>query len=443
MNRRTFVTASLGLVAAIILATSSGVIAQDASPATGTGSVLDLAAMALAPEDVPAGFFDDYSEWLVPPAAFSELALGGEPVPPDLEQVYQSFFFSDADQVAIHTYLFMFTTPDAAAAGIGIVDATVLRPPLPDGTIDGPVIDAGPALGDESSTTTHVTYDTRDEGGPLVDVVASTFRRDRLIAGISIERWTEPADPEIPASPMPDAGQADAALALELATQLDGRITTVLNGGTPEGVDPALSAMMLPVDQLAVAGTPVLGGYKSGIDLLRCGFCGEENALLPFGSDALDGVSRTIFVGPMVDGEPTPPFVSVAIVPFTGPDVALDVLEVMRQAPNDRPTPGPTSRGERSLIADPEIPGATATLGFAGVSDPENPEATVDSASVSFVIDSLVISIDVQGGLSAETALAVAVDLATQQSDCLAAGSCESLTVPDGLGTDPGATPAS
>lgn len=56
------------------------------------------------------------------------------------------------------------------------------------------------------------------------------------------------------------------------------------------------------------------------------------------------GVSRTIFVGPMVDGEPTPPFVSVAIVPFTGSDIALETLEAMRQAPNDRPTPG--SKGQ-------------------------------------------------------------------------------------------------
>ena len=417
--------------------------AQDASPVIGAGSLPDLAAMALAPDDLPDGFFDDYGEWLVSPAAFSELVLGGEPVPADLEQVYQSFAFSDAEQIAVHTYLFTFTTPDAAAAGIGIVNATVLRPPLPDGTIDGPTTNEGPALGDASSIITRVSYDTRGEGGPLVDVVASTFQRDRLIAGISIERWHgEPAAEGRTASPVPDLSQADADLSLRLAGTLDDRVSTVLSGGDPAGVDPALSAMVLPVDQLAEAGTPVLGGYKSGIDLLRCGICGEENVLLPFADEALDGVSRTIFVGPVVDGEPTPPFVSVAIVPFTNSDIALEALEAMRQAPNDRPTPGPTPRGERSLVADPEIPGTTATVGLEGILDGEAPDAIPDSASVSFVMDTWLVSIDVQGGLPAETALAVAVDLASQQSACLAGGSCASLTVPDGLRTDPRATPA-
>jgi len=249
--------------------------AQEASPNPQQGAWLDLAAMALAPEDVPAGFFDDYGEWLVSPAAFSELVLGGEPVPAGLDQVYQSFYFNDAEQVAIHNYLFTYTTLEEASAGIGIVDATVLRPPLPDGTVDGPTTVSGPALGDESSTTTRVSYDTRGEGGPLADVVASTFRRDRLIAGVAIERYTEPAGEGSPAAPAPDAFQADADFSLRLARIVDDRITTVMSGGTPAGVDFALSAMVLPVDQLGDGQTPVSGGYKSGIDLLRCGICGE------------------------------------------------------------------------------------------------------------------------------------------------------------------------
>ncbi len=418
-----------------------GAGAQPASPIVGEEMGLDLAAMALSPDDVPTGFFDDYSEWFVSPAAFSELVLGGEAVPADLDLVYQSFYFSDAEQVAIHNYLFTFTTPEAA--DVSIVDATVLRPPLPDGTVDGPTTESGPALGDEPSTITRVSYDTRAEGGPLVAVVASTFRRDRLIAGVAIERYIDPAGDGTPEAVTHDSLQADADLGLELATRLDDRIGMVMSGGTPAGVDPALSAMVLPVDQLAPIDTPVFGGYRAGVDLLRCGICGEENALLPFASDALNGVSRTIFVGPLVDGEPTPPFISVAIIPFTGPDIAQEVLEAIRQAPNDRPTPGPVPRGERSLVADPEIVGATATLGFVGVLDPESPDAPADSAGVSFVIDSWLVNIDVQGGLSGDAALAVAVDLAAQQAGCLTTGGqCQDLTVPDALDTGLAATPA-
>ena len=33
--------------------------------------------MALATDDVPTGYFDDYSEWWVPAGPFSELTLGG------------------------------------------------------------------------------------------------------------------------------------------------------------------------------------------------------------------------------------------------------------------------------------------------------------------------------------------------------------------------------
>jgi len=95
---------ALVLLGSVVIGRGAG--AQEASQVAEWEAWLDLAAMALAPEDVPPGFFDDYSEWLVSPAAFSELVLGGEPVPADLDQVYQSFYFNDVEQVAIHTYLY-------------------------------------------------------------------------------------------------------------------------------------------------------------------------------------------------------------------------------------------------------------------------------------------------------------------------------------------------
>src|SRR4051812_40415950 len=103
----------------------------------------------------------------------------------------------------------------------------------------------------------------------------------------------------------PDADE----LVQQLAGTLDERISTVLAGETPFGVDQSLSAVALPIDQLVDDQTPVLGGYKAGADLLRCGICGEENSLLPFAGDALGGFSRTVSLGPMVGGEPSPPFV--------------------------------------------------------------------------------------------------------------------------------------
>jgi hypothetical protein len=373
--------------------------AQDATPITASDAPLDLAAMALAAEDVPGGFLDDYGEWWVPADAFSTLALDGGSLPAGLERVYQSFYFNPEQATAIHNYLFEFASPQDAQSGFEIVEQS-LRPPLPDGTVVGPTHAPGPDLGDGPSEMTVVTYDTWAEGGPRADIVAASFGRDRLIVGVAVERYSDPPAPGTPvaarATPIA-ADPAQEALASRLASTLDERIVTVLAGGTPPGVEPALADLMLPLDQLADASTPVLGGYKTGIDLLRCGICGEENTLLPFADDALGGFARTISLGPLVDGEPQPPWVSVAISTFTSPEVAQAVLEAIRQAPNERPTPGPIPRGARTLAADPVIPMATAALAFQATLDEEDPNAPVDSAGVDFAIGNRLVTIDVQG----------------------------------------------
>jgi hypothetical protein len=128
-------------------------MAQDATPGMSSGALLDLAAMALAADDVPAGYFDDYSEWWVPAAAFSELVLGGAAVPPGLERVYQSFYAEPNGAGAIHNYLYEFASPEEATAGSEIVDAA-LRPPLPEGTVVGPTHAPGPDLGDDPGVLT-------------------------------------------------------------------------------------------------------------------------------------------------------------------------------------------------------------------------------------------------------------------------------------------------
>jgi hypothetical protein len=417
-------------------------MAQDATPGMSSGAPLDLAAMALAADDVPAGYFDDYSEWWVPAAAFSELVLGGAAVPPGLERVYQSFYAEPNGAGAIHNYLYEFASPEEATAGSDVVDAA-LRPPLPEGTVVGPTHAPGRDLGDDPGVLTIVSYDTWAAGGPRADVVAASFRRDRLVAGVAVEQYTDPPPAGTPvtvgATPVgPDPTQEQ--LATTLATTLDERITTVMAGQTPAGVDPALAELVLPLDQLIDNQREVFGGYKAGIDLLRCGICGEENTLLPFADEALAEFSRTVFVGPPLDGEARPPFVAVAVTTFTSPEAAQGVLEAIRQAPNDRPTPGPIPRGNRTLVEDPMIPETTAAIAFQATHDQEDPGAPIDSAGVDFVVGNRLATVDVQGGLSAEDALAAAIDLATQQAACLAAGGpCSSVMVPPALQREPGA----
>lgn len=414
--------------------------AQVATPGKSSSTPLDLAAIALTPNDVPADYFDDYSEWWVPHAQFSDLVLDGAAVPPGLQRVYQTFYAKRNETAALHNYLYEFASPQEAAAGFEIIDAA-LRPPLPDGSVIGPTHSPGPDLGDQPGMTTFVTYDTWIAGGPRVDIVATSFRRDRLVAGVAVEQYT---DPPPSSSPVADAATpigsnpAQEQLATSLATRLDERITTVLAGRVPAGVELALSNIVLPLDQLVDVPTPVLGGYKAGIDLLRCGICNEENSLLRFADAALGGFTRGIALGPVVDGEPQPPFVSVAISTFTSPDAALEVLAAIRKAPNDRPTPGPIPRGRRTLAADPTIPETTAAIAFHAAMDAENPNAPLDSAGVDFVAGTRLVTVDVQGGLSAEEAMVAAIDLATQQSACLASSDpCVSVMLPPSLPADP------
>ena len=414
--------------------------AQDATPAMSSGAPLDLAVMALAADDVPEGFFDDYGEWWVPADAFSDLALGGASLPAGLERVYQSFYFDPEQAIGIHNYLFEFASAEDAQSGFEIIEQS-LRPPLPDGTVVGPTHAVGPDLGDGPSEVTVVTYDTWAEGGPRVDVVAASFGSDRLVAGVAVERYIDPPPAGTPVAQVATPVAADPAqeeLASQLVTTLDDRIATVLAGGTPTGIDPSMADLMLPLDQLVDASTPVIGGYKAGIDLLRCGICGEENSLLPFADDARGGFARTVSLGPLVNGEPQPPWVSVGILTFTSPEAARAVLAAIRQTPNDRPTPGPIPRGHRTLVEDPVIPETTAALAFQATLDEEDPSAPVDSAGVDFVSGNRLVTVDVQGGLPAEDALAAAVDLASQQAACLAAGGpCASVMAPPSLQAEP------
>jgi hypothetical protein len=428
------------LVAIIAAWSPMGTRAQDQAAA----SPLDLAAMALAADDVPAGFFDDYFELWTPGESFADFVSGGTPAPAGLERLYQSFYFSPDEGMGIVSFLLEFASAGEAEAGASIVDA-MLRPPLPEGETIGPSHEPGPGVGEAPQTTTIVAYDTWASDGPRVEVIATSFRREQLIAGVAVEHWTDPpqlAEGTPSASPVaspiaspvgPDPEQQE--LAASLASVVDNRITDVLAGVSPAGADLALPGMTLPIEQLGDASLPVIGGYKSGADLLRCGICGEENSLVPFESTALGGFSRTMPVGPLQDGEPSPPFVSVAVSSYASPEDALAVLEAIRLAPNDRPTPGPVPRGNRTLAVDPVVPGADSAVAFLATSDPDNPDAPIDSAGVDFVVGAWLVTIDVQGGLTGDEAMAVAVDLASQQAVCLTSGEpCAEVTRPAQLG---------
>ncbi len=422
------------LIALLALTPFSVADAQESTPSPQPAAHLDLAAAALTPADVPPGFFDEYSEWWVPVGAIDGII--GDAVPPDgLERAYQSFFVSNDSPLVINTFVLEFESPEAAAAGTSIVESG-LRPPLPDGTTSGPTQDVGPDIAGVPSVLTTVQFDTRVNGGPFVSVVANSFVRDSIVGAVSIESYV---DPPADGSLVPEGTPADIdavaqeQLATTLATILDERVAAILTGGDPGGLDLTLPDKVLPIQQLVSESTPVLGGYKAGADLLECRVCGEETALGSFSDANLGGFARMVSVGPIVEGEPTPPFMGVAVSQYDTPENALAVIDAIRAAPNDLPTAYPVPRGDRTIAADPTIPGADASLAYTAILDPEDPSATADSAGVTFVQGTYLVTIDVQGGLTADQALEIATDLASQQAGCLASSepcSFVSITLP-------------
>jgi hypothetical protein len=409
--------------------------AQDASPVPATGQKLDLAAMALAESDVPDGYFDDYSEWEISGDEIPGYVLGGKPAPAGLERVYQSFYYNNDNGMAINNFLLEFSSAEQTAGAYAIFDI-ILRPPLPDGSTTGLTQVPDPDLPGENGMISIISYDTSAADGPIADITASSFTNDRVLAGVSVETYTDVsqiASPEAESSPVATSA-APRDIATQLANTLAARVDTVIAGGTVSGVDQSLPARVLPIGQLPQVPAPLFSGYKSGADLLRCGICDEENSLIPFVDQSLGGYSETVVVGPLVDDEATPPFVSIAISTFTSPEVALQVLEAIRANPDDRPTAGPIPRGNRTIAADPKIAGTDGSLAFQATSDDQDPEAPIDSAGVDFVVGTLLVTVDVQGGMEADAALAAAIDLATQQAACLTAnGACGSILAPTEL----------
>jgi hypothetical protein len=82
-------------------------------------------------------------------------------------------------------------------------------------------------------------------------------------------------------------------------------------------------------------------------------------------------------------------------------------------------------------VADAAIPQVTTVLEFQGIVHPHNPHASMDYAGVVFVDEAILTTIDVQSGQLDDRAFEMAIDVATQQNDCLrAAASFRCLRFP-------------
>jgi hypothetical protein len=421
------------LVGGLSLPAHPVVIAQEATPATpatsGRAGALDLAAMAPVAEELPPGFGRGYGGSYIPGSLFGDVyaseidpaALAATGLQRSFEDYYGTF---DAP-ITIGIFIDEYATAEGAAAGFALFeDETVAAP---DVTILSTTDLPGPDVGEEPkeiSVTTSLYPD-----GITVQEVAATFRIGNLNAGVWEERYTFPdesgtpvAAVATPSTPDPEQLQHVQDLAVTLAARID----AVRAGETPPGIDPMLAARVLPLGQVPdIALGQTWEGYRDGPVVL-----GFEGSLAPLASDVLGGYGRSISLG--VGPETPPPYIGITVSELTSPEAAVAVLDAIRAAPGDLPTPGNFPRGSaRDLLPDPAIPGADQALAFSAALDEDDPHAAADSVRVVFVAGPMLASVDVQGVASVEAALAAAEALAAQQAACLMAeGPCTAVTLP-------------
>jgi hypothetical protein len=405
----------------------------DASPAAGATKDLDLAAIVLVADELPAGFSrgidDTYTPGDLYGIAYAPHVSNEDLVAAGYLWDYEAYYTADDESASISVSIDEYATSEGAIAGFAVF-AEQTRP-APYFTVLSTTDLPGPAVGEDPKTFSLTTYEYPN--GRVSRFVDASFRMENLIARVTYERFEPQAASGTPAT-MPGT---TAALTPEqdemveqveiLAATLASRIESVRAGESPSGTNLELAQRVLPLAALPNAwNRQSWEGYRDAAGIL-----GRDGALADrFAADFRSGYGRTVALG--TGSSARPPYLSVAVAQFATPEAALALLEAIRQAPADLPA---TSRFAGSatptIAADPTVTGAEAALALTSSLDDEVPEAPADSARVVFVAGPRLVAVDVRGADSAEAALAAAEDLAAQQAACLMAdGPCSAVTAP-------------
>ncbi len=353
------------------------------------GARLDLAAMALASEDLPPEVALEYEQYVT--AADVASAVSDETVPPEtilatgLLWFYESQYASADRTIRIRSYLEEYVTEQGAAAGFDILEDETRLVSTDAAFIDRP---APEELGEEPREITVGTF--LDPGGAgRLEAIDITFRVGRLLGGVSVETV--------------EGVRPDRQLALALAERLEERIEAVLNDVPLPGIDRSLPQRLVP----AASGTLGLQeGYVSIGEVL-----GSE-AAGAIGSEYRSGYLRTD-VYDYVRGEAMPlPLLSIAVTSFVSEAAPLAILTNA-----DLVTP-PYANLERVRLE--RIPGTSALVGFRYTNPyAESADAPVDSFRILMIVQNHVVILDVQGAASAEAAQTAAVLIASRQAGCV------------------------
>ncbi len=373
----------------------------EATPVAIGGGRLDLAAMALASEDLPPEVTLAYEQYVT--ADDVARAVSDETMPPEkllatgLRWFYESQYASADQTIRIRSYVEEYTTEQGASAGFDILEDETRLVSTDAAFIDRPVPGD---LGEEPREITVGTF-LDPSGAGRLEVIEITFRVGRVIGGVSIETV--------------EGVRPDRQLALALAERLEERIHAVLNGQSLPGIDPSLPERLLP----AASGTL---GFQEGYIAVGEAYGAEAAAAI--GSEYRSGYSRTD-VYDYQRGEALPlPLISITVTTFISEAAPLAILTNA-----DLVTP-PYTNLERVRLE--RIPGTAALVGFRYTNPyAESADAPVDSFRILMIVQDSVVIIDVQGAASAEAAQQAAVLIANRQAACLrSAEPCTAEPVP-------------
>ena len=403
--------------------------ASPAAPPTAVGR-LDLAAMALDRADLPTGYrqlqYDDegYTPGdRVAVIQFGDAAEAEAVAATGIAWFYSSTFQAEDGSGWIYVYLHEYPSEEAAAAGFAYFEDDL--PPEGGELRDLP----GPAAGEAPKETTVVTYDADGERRAGAD---ATFRVGRVLAGVAVDAVGDaPPDP---------------ALVEDLAAELARRVEAVLAGQAPPGIDLGLPRLMLPLFEAWPWPGNSLEGHKGADE-----FLGSEGPPARFAADYRSGYARFASAGSVPEVMlHTPPYVDVEVAELVSAEAARAVLAVAEELPQ---------RHYGNLVArepapGPALPGVNGARAFR-TARPPSADPTLDTLDLKgyeivFALGRRLVVVHVwvevqDRRVNPAQAEAVALDLATQQADCLRAGGpCGPVRVPAALaaGLAAEATPA-
>lgn len=361
---------------------------------------VDLAAIALASDDLPSDFTLTFEAYLTGSEVSKQL-FGGEIPENEIEEIglrwyYESQYDSADGLNRIRTYIEEYESDDAVQDGFDLLEDEDRNETPGMSYVDKPGLEG---IGEEPSEVTVVIFESTEEtdSGATID---ASFRVGNLLVGIALDTISTTAP--------------DEELLVELATRIEERALAVLEEDDLPGIEPHLATSMLGFGDALV----IQEGYVTLIESV--GAEAPEIAVESFES----GYIRTVVLGMDVNPDLPLPFVTLSASSFSSESGALAYL-------SDAETLTPAlAELERAEID--RIPGASAVVALSYANPFDN--GSPDSFKIVLVIDTTVLTVDVIGAGSLDEARKTALALVEQQVPCVAEGRpCGVAVLPAGF----------